>query len=445
MNIVTSIKTTIDKKHSHLIIYILSAVVGLLSGGVVVGYRLVIMAFENMRKTINPILASSVPKLMLWMCAAGVAGLITAFLIKKAPFAGGSGIPQVKAFLMHRLRHYSWQKELPAKFMGGTMAIGAGLSFGHEGPSVQLGSLIGIAVSNITKNYKYLRYLATAGAAAGLTSAFNAPLAGVLFCLEELNKTFSPVMLTSTLISAFVSNVVMWLAFGTQPIYSVAITQTIPLRYYFTSLLFIGIICGLLGALFNHGIPFFQKLYESLAPSRTLRFVSAFAIAAGITVFIPCLAGTGSELVNVQSQEGLPALILLAILAGKFVFTLFSSASGVPGGIFLPVLSMGAILGAFTQCIVPLLGIEGNFLPNYILLGMAGFFVAVFRAPITGAVLITEITGNFAHFPAFIYVSALASITAGLLRAEPVYDSLLRQFIPDNNPTVSSTKIDHLL
>jgi len=120
------------------------------------------------------------------------------------------------------------------------------------------------------------------------------------------------------------------------------------------------------------------------------------------------------------------------LLAGKLVFTLFSYASGAPGGIFLPMLSLGALIGALIHGILPGFFDVQPYLINFILLGMTGFFVAIVRAPITGAVLITEMAGSFAHFPAFIFVSIIATTVAELLGTRPIYDSLLAQLLPKN-------------
>jgi H+/Cl- antiporter ClcA len=121
--------------------------------------------------------------------------------------------------------YFSWKQELPLKFAGGALALGAGLSLGREGPSIQLGVLAGSAIEELFHIPDYRRYLATAGAAAGISAAFNAPLAGVLFCIEELHRNFSPVMLTVTMIASFTANVVMWIFFGTAPVFNLAITR----------------------------------------------------------------------------------------------------------------------------------------------------------------------------------------------------------------------------
>jgi H+/Cl- antiporter ClcA len=122
----------------------------------------------------------------------------------------------------------------------------------------------------------------------------------------------------------------------------------------------------------------------------------------------------------------MPFIAIAVLLILKFVFTLFSYASGAPGGIFLPMLAIGSVTGGLIYSLLTQFGYQSPYLPNYILLGMAGLFVAVVRAPITGAVLITEMAGSFVHFPAFILVSIAPS--RGRAQTKRIYDSLLARF-----------------
>jgi len=243
-----------------------------------------------------------------------------------------------------------------------------------------------------------------------------------------------------TMIASFMANVVMWIFFGTAPIFDLTISETLPLNYYFTVILGIGILTGLLGSLFNRGLLGFQKLYRRLVPREEFRVISAFVVAAIVSIVYPQISGGGNNLVSSSYLSSIPFIAIAVLLILKFVFTLFSYASGAPGGIFLPMLAIGSVIGGLIySLLITQFGYESPYLPNYILLGMVGFFVAVVRAPITGAVLITEMAGSFSHFPAFILVSIVAALTAGVLRTKPIYDSLLAQ-IPPMHPE----QIEHI-
>ncbi len=415
-------------------IFVSSAIVGTVAGLAIVAYRSAISFLETSRAHFMDRVTSSFSGFFLWIALALLAGLATALMTRTSPLIRGSGIPQVKAYLMRRVP-FDWMKELPLKFAGGSLALGAGLSLGREGPSIQLGSLVGVAVSDIAAGKRYKRYLVTAGAAAGISAAFNAPLAGVLFCVEELHRNISPLMLTSSLIASFCANAIMWICAGDSPVFSIGLANVLPLHSYFSSVLIIGIAAGFAGSLFNFGLLRFQKEYRRLVPNEFPRLASAFLLGAVVCIVLPQIAGGGNELINSDNIAGYSALAVFALLAAKFLFTLVAYASGAPGGIFLPMLSLGALLGALCMKALPLLGFSPDYLNNYLLIGMVAFFTAVVRAPITGAVLITEMAGSFSHFPAFIFVSVVATIVASMMHTKPIYDSLLEGFAPGDMPS----------
>ncbi len=433
-----------DPTRRKTVIYLYSVLVGVLSGLIIVAYRKAIHGLEALRSLIAPLAASGIAGALAWLGLALSLGLLTALMVKRAPLIRGSGIPQIKAGLMRRIG-MDWKRELPFKFLGGSFALGAGLSLGREGPSIQLGALTGAALSDLSGRLELKRYLVTAGAAAGISAAFNAPLAGVIFCIEELHRNVSTIMLTSSLLASFAANAVMWAFFGSAPVFGLAPAEVLPFSRYFTTILMVGIAAGLLGGVFNRGLLGFQAAYKRLVPNGAARLLSAFGIAAAISMLAPMLAGGGDGLIASLVELERPLWLLLALLAGKLAYTLFSYASGAPGGIFLPMLALGGTLGALAQASITGMGLNEGYLQNYMLLGMVGFFTAVVRAPITAAVLITEMAGSFAHFPAFIFVSLVAALVSGIIKTKPIYDSLLAQLAPEHpSATLSHPIILHI-
>ena len=436
----SSVTSEFSHRRKKIEIYAYSVLVGVLSGLLVVGYRSAISALEAGRFRLFESVGGSWTVLAGWFGAAIAAGVVVALLVKAAPYIKGSGIPQVKASLMRRIVPL-WKKELPSKFAGGSLALGVGFSLGREGPSIQLGALSGEAVSELIDRAEYKRYLVTAGAAAGISAAFNAPLAGVLFCVEELHKNVSPTMMTSSLIASFCANAVMWAFFGNSPVFGIVLADVLPLSMYLTVIPFIGAATGVLGTVFNAGLLSFQTAYARIVKDERLRVGSAFVVTAAVALLVPSLTGGGDRLIESVGHGAMPAVALAALLVGKLVFTLFCYASGTPGGIFLPMLAIGALAGALSNAALTSIGVAPGYLENYILIGMVGFFTAVVRAPITGAVLITEMAGSFAHFPAFILVSVIAAIVAGVLKSKPIYDSLLARIVPEPLKSDSSRPV----
>ena len=182
-----------------------------------------------------------------------ISGYIVAIMVKKVPMISGSGIPQVEGILMKKLKG-NWLSILVNKFLGGLLALGAGLSLGREGPSVQMGASIGEGFAKIFKRVSIEeKYLITSGASAGLAAAFNAPISGVMFALEEVHKNFSPLVLLSVMSSALMSDFVTKNLLGIGKSLNFVGVKVLDLKYYWL-LIILGAIVGVSGVLFNSGI-----------------------------------------------------------------------------------------------------------------------------------------------------------------------------------------------
>ena len=184
------------------------AAVGLLTGLLVSFFRLSLEKAESLRGSVLHMAESSWQGLIAALALLFCAYIAVWFCSRRVPLCTGSGIPQVKGELLGQIEQNWWQIIL-AKFAGGLCAIGAGLSLGREGPSIQLGAMVGKGFSKLRKKLKTEeKMLMTCGAAAGLAGAFSAPLAGAVFSLEELHKNFSTEILLSTLAASITSDFV---------------------------------------------------------------------------------------------------------------------------------------------------------------------------------------------------------------------------------------------
>ena len=404
--------------------------IGFLTGLLIVAYRLslekafLFFGFVRIKLLEDPMF------IIPWVAVLICIGLIISFLVKYNPLISGSGIPQVEGFLSGKLE-MSWWRIMLAKFVGGVLSIGSGLSLGREGPSVQLGSTVGLGFSRIFKrSHIEENYLVTGGSSAGLAAAFNAPLAGVLFSLEEIHKNFSPLVLLTALSAALTSSYVASDFFGLQPIFSFANVQHIPLNLYLL-VIGLGAVLGVCGAVFNSGLLKFQRFYarRKWLPAHFRVFVP-LAFSLGLGFILPQLLGGGHELIIEVISHPFTLGFLMILLVGKFLFTMICYGSGAPGGIFLPLLSLGAVIGTiWGTALSTWFGIDSSFTANFIILGMAGLFTAIVRAPITGIILISEMTGSLDHFLSLAVVCIVAYIVADLLGSKPVYDSLLERLL----------------
>lgn len=405
--------------------------VGLFSGSVVIFYRFLLENAEILRAKIYNIL--SLGNLWLicgWFILLTLIGLFIGNLIKD-PMIRSSGIPQVKGILVSQLK-MNWLKVLVGKFVGSILAIGAGLSLGTQGPSIQLGAAAGQGVSRMLGRLRIEeRYLITSGASAGLAAVFNAPLAGVIFALEEMHKNFSPLVLTSAMAASLTADFLSQQFFGSKPVFNFETLPVFPLNYYYY-LILLGIIIGIFGWFFNLILIRSLDFYQKMPIPQYWKPVIPLLTGGLLGFIIPEVLGGGQHLINGLNANSYSLKVLVVLLITKFAFTMFSYGSGAPGGIFLPLLVIGALAGnVFGDLIILFFNLE-TYTGNFIVLAMAAFFTAIVKAPITGSILITEMTGSFSHLLAMITVSMTAYLVSDILKSRPIYEILLERMLKNN-------------
>ena len=364
-----------------------------------------------------------------WFAVLLLAAAVTRLLVFAEPMIGGSGIPQVDGE-MHGYFDLKWWRVLAAKIVGGLITLGCGLCLGREGPSVQIGAMAGKGFSRITgRMLTEERLLITCGASAGLAAAFNAPLAGAIFALEEIHKNYSLNVLLPALSASITSDFVCRRVFGLKPVFDFSGAGAIQSKYFWIVII-MAVAVGLLGAAYNAGIAVCQDLYDKVSRKRAggyIRTAIPFVICGIVTFTFPIALGGGSGLV-MDISEGLPLKLLAALLVVRFFYSIVSFSSGVPGGIFLPLLAMGAVCGGITHGIAGAAGIEIS-LAGLVAVAMVASFSAIVRSPVTGIVLLTEMTGNLDLLIFMALAALVAYATADLVHAEPVYEQLLHRML----------------
>ena len=407
--------------------------IGLVSGAVVVAYRFSLDKAMQAASYIRELVLRNTALVPLYLGGIILLGIAIGLIVRFEPMVKGSGIPQVEGILLRNMK-IDWLRVILGKFIGGVLALGGGLSLGREGPSVQIGASIGQGFGKIFKRMRLEeKYLVTSGASAGLAAAFNAPLAGVMFALEEVHKNFSPLILLPAMAASVAADFVSRNFFGQEPVFNFKGIELIPLDHYF-HLIFLGIIMGAFGVLFNKLILKTQEAYarQNIIKSEfNIIIPLLFAGASGF--FIPQILGGGHGLIVSLMENGITLKMLFIILAFKFAFTMLSYGSGAPGGIFLPLLVIGALTGDIYGQIMAQWGIiETGYIKNLIILSMAGYFTAIVRAPITGIILVSEMTGSFRLLLPVTIIAVAAHVTADIMGSEPIYESLLERILQRN-------------
>lgn len=420
----------VDKRRFSLRLLLEGLAVGLGAGISISVFRYLLAGSEILR----PVIYHNLREAMAdgqwqWLALYIISFIIIAYLLKlivaREPMCTGSGIPQIKGILQGDMS-MRWFSVLWSKIIGGVLAIGAGMSLGREGPSVQIGACVGQGLSQTSRRTGFeSRILMTAGAGAGLAAAFNAPLAGVIFGLEEMQKTISPALLLTGITASITAATVTEVVFGMSPVFSMGYLLPLPLNL-FDVLVVAGMIIGLLGRLFNIALAYSLNTYSKLGLSGMKKPLVPLALAGILGFILPEILGGGNLLVDSLVVTDYTIGFLCLLFVGKFLFTMICFGSGVPGGIFLPMLVLGAAGGAVLAKLLVLAGLlPAMYYADIIVFGMAAYFSSVVKSPVTGSILILEMTGSFQHMLALLVVSLTAYVISDLTGGRPVYDELL--------------------
>ena len=436
----------ININSAHLSYILKGVLIGIMTGAVVGAFRWLIekslgywrlayhLAFQQ------PLYLGMIVLVLL------VIGLVTAKMVSQQPHISGSGIPEIEGQLAGQFE-FKWWAILWRKFAGGVLAIGAGLFLGREGPSIQLGGALGQGLAGFTeKSERGQRVLIASGAAAGLSAAFNAPIAGTLFILEEVYHNFSPLVWMGALSASIASDVVSMNVFGLTTVLHVGTVPGLPLRYYW-NLLFLGIILGILGYFYQRILlkssVWYQQRFGRIP--RSLHGLIPLMLVIPLGYFYPAILGGGNSIIiempHIAPQ--LSALLLLFVL--RFVFSMVSYGSGLPGGIFLPILTLGAVIGMFYGAAVHQFGfLPSKYLVDFLVFAMAGYFAGIGKAPFTAILLVTEMVGSLEHLVPLALTSLVAYIVVDLMGGAPIYESLLDRMTVSRKLHILSGKNDQL-
>lgn len=405
-------------------------IIGLAAGLVVSLFRLVIEYGLRFVERAYQIMHQSPWLLAPWLIGSIILALLLGKMVQRRPAIQGSGIPQIEGQLAGNYEE-PWWPVLWRKFIGGILSIGSGLFLGREGPSIQLGATVGQGFAELKHDDQVNRRVSIAsGAAAGLSAAFNAPIASTLFILEEVYHNFSPLVWITALVSALTANFVSLNFFGLTPVLQINYTQSLPLNQY-GHLIVLGIVLGLLGRLYQVTLLRLPEWFGKLkGVKRSYYPIIPFVLVIIIGWFWPNTLGGGNGLIIQIAQHNPSIIVFGGLLILRFLFSMISYGSMLPGGIFLPILTIGALIGGlYGQMMVSVGWLNSNLVSNFIIYAMAGYFAGIGKAPFTAILLITEMVGSLGHLMPLAVVSIVAFTVVDLLSGAPIYESLLNKLI----------------
>ncbi len=364
----------------------------------------------------------------LWK--AGLLVLVSAIITSKFyPSTSGSGIPNVKIALVVNNGKISFG-DWVAKMIASVTSLASGFSLGREGPTVAvcsgLASSLGHMLS-LSKNK--IKALVSIGAAGGIAAAFNTPIAAVIFALEEVVGNLNTKMLGSMVISTVIAAITASFFVGNQPVFT-PVAYTWHDSHEMAIYLAIGILASFIGPLWVKTVLKLREINKSVF--RDHKFITitlSFLIMAAVSLYFPDILGSGHHVANrALLSEIRDWQLLLILFALKFILTAICYSSGVSGGLFLPTLFMGAMLGGLTGAVADL------YFPNhvgtigaYALVGMGAYFAAVIRAPFTSIIMIFEMTHDYKIVIPLMIANIISYVLSSKFLDGSIYENISEQ------------------
>ncbi len=405
----------------------LACLVGILTGTVGSIFHLLIDWLQAWPR----VLATHIDGVVLVAAAALItmcATLASVYVVRRlAPEAGGSGVQEIEG-AMQGLRTVRWQRVLPVKFLTGIVSIASGLVLGREGPTIHIGASFSAAITDFFKvSETERRGMLGAGAAAGLACAFNAPLAAILFIVEETHRQFPYTFRTymGVIIAAVLATVMTQIIGGTAPDFSMAVAS--PELYLLPAFVALGVLLGFVGVSLNAAL-MWAGAFAGRVNARVPYLYPAVVglVVGGLFVVMPLAVTGGEHVVTSLAAHSASLQVLLALAVIRYVTMTASYSAGTPGGIFAPILALSMCVGLAFGGIVEL--VTPHAIPlAFGMAAMGGLFSASVRAPIVGVVLTLELTGAYTMVMPLIVTCMTANMVAEWIGGRPIYDQLLER------------------
>lgn len=443
-----------NKKMGHLyrnIVQLIAVgcITGFFAGIVVTSFTVLAEKGEELSKDAYLFIRENPLYILLWIVALGVGAFLLSVAVKISAVARGCGIPQAEGATRGVIR-FKWFRDATTMFASSLLSIFMGLSIGAEGPSVLIGAGVGDGVASLShRNEMIRRYQITGGACAGLAVASNAPLTGMVFAFEEAHKRFTPevfICAFSSVVCAMFTRSIIYRLLGLQmhSAFHSYVFYEIPERYY-GFVLIAGLVCGVLGVAFYKLCFCMRRIFSKIRCKKAeyshgVRIAIAVFLGGAVSLLALPVAGGGHVLIESLGTQGgtqpssmlviggSVAVALAVVLLLKFFITTVNVGSGIPCGIFIPMIAIGACIGGLLNEIFCLVGMERVYCDLMIMICMASFFATIVKAPLTAIIMICEFTGSFAPLLPVILAVSVGYAVGELSRTDGIYEELLEEY-----------------
>ncbi len=442
---------------------LVSMLTGIFAGVVVTFYNILMSLGEETSISLYTLVRDNPAFVPLLFAGLAAGSLVIGTVAKLVPMVRGSGIPQIEGAARGKVR-FNWYITMCSMFAASLACVFMGYPAGAEGPSLEIGGCAGSAVGTILKRNQMVKRLQIAsGASSGLAVAFNAPVTGLVFAMEEAFRSFSPQVFICAAISVvsalFTRNALRFAVLGGDKVGFTFVNFDFEFAFdgaggiFCLWVVLAAVIVSLLGVGFYYAVFATKKLFKKITFFKGVgKFIIpfVFAGAAGLVTvysiggghdFIQSLASGGTGEIEIERIFGIGvAVSLLIVVIIRMITGVLSMGCGVPCGVFIPMLAIGAGAGALLSILFQKAGMDGVYSDYLVIICMASFFTCVVKAPITGIVMVFELTGQFRNFlPALIGI-VIGYLIGMLFRTEAIYEKSLEQYIDDRKIKLNFVK-----
>ena len=457
----TNVKNRTKKKTGELYrnfiqLVFVGSVTGILAGAIVTLFNILVHEGEHISQDVYAYVRQNPGFIPLLFLALFGGSFLIGVAVNISSVIRGCAIPQTEGASRGSVP-LKWWRDLTLMFACSLLSIFMGLSTGSEGPSVLIGASTGDGVSSVLRrNHMIRKYQIAGGACVGLAVAANAPLTGMAFAFEEAYKRFTPevfICSATSVITGMLTRHAIYSLRGTSALatFGSYVFHPLPLRSYGFVVL-AGLACGLLGVAFYKLAFLMRKLFRKIDVkkneklSHVLRVMTAVMIGGVVSLIAAGVMGGGHSLiesigtfggtVDVRTKVafglGLTGTLLIILLL-KLLVTTVNIGSGIPCGIFIPMIAIGACLGGLLNTLWVKWGMDKAYCDLMVMICMAAFFTTVVKAPITSIVMICEFTGSFAHLLPVIIAVFVGYFIGEMFRTEGIYEELLVEYEKETN------------
>ena len=417
-----------------------SAFTGVLTGAMIFAFK-VASGFVIEKSGVLYAYIAKDPLRMLWFVPTiACLGVGVGFLLKYSPHCRGGGIPTAVSILRGLIR-FNWIKSVFFVFLSSLITYTAGVPLGNEGPSVQIGTALGKGTVRIfaKKHTAWDRYVMTGGACAGFAVATGAPVSGVFFALEEAHRRFSPMIITvavtSVISAVFTSDFLTMLTGIELSTLGIPEQSTLELRHFWTVIV-VGLLCGLFAALLAKSFHVLHKFMQhTLAKvSTVIKVASVFTTVAVIGAVSYNCVGDGHNLLHSVFENHTVWYMLLLYLAVRVILMIVANNAGVTGGLFVPTLVFGAIIGSLAaKAMIGIGALPEEYYTVLVVVGMTAFLGSSVRTPITAIIFALEVMSGLQNVAFIALGVAVAYITVEVLRVESINDIVIGYKLSEEN------------